>query len=145
MVFILCPSSTFVKMVRYDISMPRLRTPTVKPATKKNETVGRRIAFFRKRLGVTQQQLADFIGVSRNMIADYENNRVRIYDDMIKSLSAALNVSADELLGISASNAIKESALSLRIVKRMKAIQNLPAAEQKAVIKFIDMALQSKK
>ena len=106
--------------------------------------IGKRIAKFRKVRGLTQKELAAKIGISRTTIADYENSRNRVYDEMIIRLAIVLEVTTDQLLGYENKN-IKEINPSLRIMKRLQKIEQLPIAQQKAVLKTLDMALQNHK
>jgi transcriptional regulator with XRE-family HTH domain len=123
--------------------MPKLRNITTNFSVSPPDSLGKRIAAYRKRLGLTQETLAQAIGVSRNVIADYEKDRVRIYSKMIAQLAVALRVTTDDLLGVSEQTSHEDNVLSLRFVKRIQAIQKLPETEQKAIIKFIDIALKS--
>jgi len=66
----------------------------------KSETIGQRIAKIRKIKGISQQILADKIGINRYLVSDYELGRARIYDEMVKRFAIALKVSADYLLGL---------------------------------------------
>lgn len=51
---------------------------------------------------ITQQQLADRLGITKAMISAYENGiRLPSYDILVK-IAAIFNVSTDYLLGISA-------------------------------------------
>jgi len=123
--------------------MPKLRAPTRRSISETMPPLGMRIASFRKKRGFTQSQLAEIVGISRNVIADYENDRIRIYDEMIARLAVALKITTDELLGLKNQSAVEDDQLSLRFVKRVRAIQKLPESEQKAIIKILDLALKS--
>jgi DNA-binding XRE family transcriptional regulator len=56
------------------------------------------IAFWRKRRGLTQQQLADAIGVSQPYIALLENGQREAMGSVYARLATALRVRADDLL-----------------------------------------------
>lgn len=56
------------------------------------------IAFWRKRRGLTQQQLADAIGVSQPYIALLENGQREAMGSVYARLATALQVRADDLL-----------------------------------------------
>ena len=122
--------------------MPRKPKNKLPEINFSHEETGKRIASFRKLQGLTQKELAEKIGVSRTVITDYENCRIRIYDEMLVRLSKALNVSIDEILGINNNN-LKDKAPSLRIIKRVQRIENLPPSQQKAILKTLDLALSS--
>jgi transcriptional regulator with XRE-family HTH domain len=59
----------------------------------------------RKRLGITQEALAEATGIARITIANWENGRKKPSMDMIKPLSLALGITSDELLGIESKSA----------------------------------------
>ena len=65
-----------------------------------NETIGQRIAKIRKKRKISQQILADKIGIKRYLVSDYELGRARIYDEMVVRFAIALEVSTDYLLGL---------------------------------------------
>ena len=53
---------------------------------------------FRKNKKITQTQLADSIGVSRDTIARMESGRARVYLGMVKDIADALNVLLQDLI-----------------------------------------------
>jgi transcriptional regulator with XRE-family HTH domain len=63
------------------------------------ETIGQRIARLRNKKKLTQQELADKIGVQRYLIANYEQGRTRIYDEMLIRLAIELDCTVDYLVG----------------------------------------------
>jgi transcriptional regulator with XRE-family HTH domain len=134
---------THVKHYRYTLRMPRVPKQILPPLKLSSESVGQRIARIRKLRGLTQVQLAERIGIERTVIANYEKDRLRIYDEMLARIAIALSVSTDELLGLAASTPTKDEAASLRLVRRLRKIEQLPPAKQKAIIQTLDMALQS--
>jgi len=62
-------------------------------------------------------------------------------DEMIVRISLALGISSDELLGLS--NRALEEPTSLKIMRRIKNIEKLPPAKQRAILQTLDMALQN--
>jgi transcriptional regulator with XRE-family HTH domain len=106
-----------------------------------NETFGQRLARIRKAKGYTQVELAAKLGIIQVMVSDYERDKLRPYHEMIVRLSKALQISADELLGV---KPFKSSAsnLSLKLLRRMQKIDALPAAKQKVLLQNIDMFLK---
>ena len=123
--------------------MPRLSRNQLPPLNISLDTVGKRIAKLRKKLGLTQKELAEKIGIPRSMIADYECNRHRIYDEMIIRIAIALQVSTDELLGLKVNNKKDNNTPSLRLAKRINKISKLPEYEQKFILKTIDSLLKA--
>ena len=63
-----------------------------------NERVGQLIRHHRKRLNLTQHQLAKRIGLSRPSIANIERGQQNILVHQLYDLASALHVSADALL-----------------------------------------------
>ena len=56
------------------------------------------IIFLRKKKGLTQEEFAKSVGISRNMIASYEN-KVRLPKlDTLIAISNIYNISIDDLL-----------------------------------------------
>jgi transcriptional regulator with XRE-family HTH domain len=107
-----------------------------------DETIGQRIARFRKAQGFTQQQLADRIGIARTLVTDYETGRLRLNDEMIIRVSFALSVSADVLLGLSQSQGT-QTVPDLKVTKRLKEIESLPARQKKSLLLTIDNYLKA--
>ena len=130
----------FLKLTYILLLMPRIPKYKLKPLG--NElTIGQRIAQFRKQKGMTQVELARKIGIEQYLVADYELGRIRLYDEMVAQFAWALGVSADEILGIT--NRTTKSLPPLRIMKRVKKIEKLPPAKQKAILQTLDMVLDS--
>jgi len=64
------------------------------------EGLGEKIKYLRLEKGLTQPKLAEKVGVSPGMISIWENNINEPKASYIKSLSLALEVTSDYLLGI---------------------------------------------
>lgn len=73
-----------------------------------NKALGQRIGKLRAVNDETQQELSDAIGVSREIIAHWENGDRQIKADAIYKLAKHFNVTADYLLGISKNSSINE-------------------------------------
>lgn len=61
-------------------------------------STGSRIVFCRKEKGLSQQEFADIIGVSRGYIGDIERNRSDPSSNFLTLLASRLNISADWVL-----------------------------------------------
>ena len=107
-----------------------------------DETFGQRLARTRKEKGYTQVELSEKMNIVQVLISDYENDKLRPYHEMIARFARALDVSADELLGLKV-NKKKKNTPSLKIQKRMKKIEDLPTNQQKFVLKAIDSHLKT--
>ena len=77
------------------------RTKTVRSTrAQPTETFGARLAELRKAAGFTQVELAEAIGTSQRMVAYYESTEDYPLARLLRNLSRALGVTADELLGL---------------------------------------------
>ncbi|MBQ3355959.1 MAG: helix-turn-helix transcriptional regulator [Oscillospiraceae bacterium] len=62
-------------------------------------TLGDRIKYHRKRLGMTQEQLAERMGVSAQAVSKWENNQSCPDISVLPDLANVFGISVDELLG----------------------------------------------
>lgn len=69
------------------------------------EELSARLRKLRDKYGYTQQDVADRIGIGKSAYRSYENNDRRIPVDALTRVADLYNVSVDELLGNSRSNA----------------------------------------
>jgi transcriptional regulator with XRE-family HTH domain len=117
--------------------MPRKSKIKLPPLNLGKETLGQRIARLRKEKGYTQAELADRIGIIRELISNYERARIKPNYEMIIRLATALEVTTDLLLG---TKPLKNNGgqPNLKIQRRMKQIEALPPSQQKALLKTID-------
>ncbi len=111
-----------------------------RPPSKEATGFGKRIAAARQACGLTQQQLADRVGVSRKMIDYYERRAVNIQTEALKKLAEALRVSADELLGIETPKQKPGRRSKLR--QQIEQAERLPRGEQQFISKLLDSVLQ---
>ena len=116
---------------------------TSKPkAPRAKGTLGQRIARLRKERGYTQAELAEKMDTIQRLISDYERDKLRPHPAMIVRFASALQVTADELLGIKASK--KDGTVpKLRITQRLKKIEELPLSQQKFILKTVDSLIKA--
>ena len=63
------------------------------------------IKYYRKKLGLTQEELGNYVGVQKSAIAKYENGRIEnLKRSTIEKLSELFGILPSELLGISATS-----------------------------------------
>ena len=110
-----------------------------------NQSLGQRIAQLRKEQGLTQTELADKIGIIQALISDYERDRRRLHAEMIIRVAQALNVTADELLGMKRTTHDGSRKLSLKLTRRLNKIESLPPVQQKTLLQTIDTFLKAEK
>jgi transcriptional regulator with XRE-family HTH domain len=96
--------------------------------------MGARIAQARKERGLTQQALADALGVSQQTLAHYEVGRVGVGAPMLPRLAELLDLSFDEILtGQPTIRLPGKRGPASRLEQQLDAIARLPKAEQRAV------------
>lgn len=64
------------------------------------ETLGKRIVFHRKRLGLTQDALAELMGVTAQAVSKWENDQSWPDIGALPKLAEIFGISTDELLGV---------------------------------------------
>ncbi len=101
---------------------------------------GKRLAKLRKAAGYTQQQLADESGAARRMIAYYGPGTQHPPANMLVELAKALNVSADELLGI---RPVEMMPLSSRLERRIRQIERLGPKPRQQITQLIDTLVEA--
>jgi transcriptional regulator with XRE-family HTH domain len=105
---------------------------------------GNRLAVVRQGRGLTQAELGKAVGVSQRVIAYYETETEQPPGALLADLAKALKVTSDELLGLK-SIAEKQSPKRARLFKRLQKIEELPAADQRTVLKLVDALLQARR
>lgn len=104
------------------------------------ESMGQRIARLRKERGYTQVELAEKIGIIQALVSDYERDKLRPHAEMVARFARALDVSADELLGLKKTKA-NGAIQNRRLLRRLQKIELLPRRDQEALIRTIDAFL----
>ena len=118
---------------------PKVKLPPIHLCS--DERIGQRIARLRKERGYTQQELAEKIGIIRNLVTDYEKGQIRLYDEMVTRFAIALEVSTDGILGLKDIQHNKKP--SLKIMRRLKKIEELPPKDQKTALQNLDLVLHA--
>lgn len=122
--------------------MPDLRPATIEgiagmKARETDETFGKRLAETRQRRGLTQAELGKAVGVSQRVVAYYEGEGGQPPGALLADLSRVLKVTADELLGLKPVTE-KPTPKTARLLKRLRKIEELPAVDQRTVLKLLD-------
>jgi transcriptional regulator with XRE-family HTH domain len=103
------------------------------------KALGGRIAELRKSADMTQQQLAELLGISQQQIASYEVGRRRVPVSSLSSIARALAVSIEELVGDEARPGKRGPTPKLQ--QQLERITQLPKTQQKFVMQMIDTVL----
>jgi len=105
------------------------------------ESFGKRLTRLRKAIGLSQNDLARETGVSQRMIAHYEVNDGNPPLHVLHKLCQALEVTADQLLGMEKTR--KEPAKDNRLRRRIAEVEKLPVPQRKEVARYLDTFLKA--
>lgn len=103
------------------------------------KALGTRVAELRKEQGLSQQGLADQLGIPQQTYANYEVARARIPASMLPQLARLFGVGVDELLGLR--NGTGKRGPTPKFQKQLERIAQLPRAKQRVVIEMLDGVL----
>jgi transcriptional regulator with XRE-family HTH domain len=103
------------------------------------KTLGLRIAQGRKARSLTQQQLAEALGVAQQTLAHYEGGRLRLPASLLPVLAQTLQVPVESLLGQPRSTGKRGPASKLE--EQIERVAQLPRAKQRFVMDMLDAAL----
>jgi transcriptional regulator with XRE-family HTH domain len=103
------------------------------------EQLGGRIAQLRKEQGLTQQQLAQELEVTQQVVASYEIGRRRVPVSMLPALAKSLAVPIETLLG--AANGAAKRGPAPKLQRHIERISRLPPAKQRFVMEMIETVL----
>lgn len=92
-----------------------------------------RLITLRKERGLTQQQMADTIGIHVNSLKKYESGQAQPSLDVLKKIALALNVSTDFLLFEE-----HERDPSDELALQFEAVSQLPGEEQRIVKEVLE-------
>lgn len=115
--------------------MPRGRKPS-KPAP----YFGQRMTAFRLAKGLTQYQLAEALGMKRDLVAYYERSAQNPSLELVKKIADFFGVTVGEMLNDTAKNRSKPGPPS-KLEELTARLARLPANEQKVVMKMLEGAL----
>ena len=96
-------------------------------------SVAARLLTLRRQQGLTQQQMAERVGLHVNQIRRYEAGDAQPSLEALKKIALALNVSIDSLVFDDA-----ERGPSNELALQFEAVSQLPSAEQKVVKEVLD-------
>ncbi len=119
-------------------------TPSRTTVNSKDEqffkSLGARIAQARKDQGLTQQHVADQLGIAQQTLAHYESGRLRLPASMLPLLAQMLGLTVDELLGQEAKSKGKRGPTP-RLQQQIDRISQLPKTKQLFVMEMLEMVI----
>jgi transcriptional regulator with XRE-family HTH domain len=121
--------------------MPKVRKQPQQPSENRLVTIGKNLQSIRKRRGLTQKELGEKIGLTREAIAAYEAGRSQLIVTTLIDIAATLRVSMNEILGLERQAA--ETPISRRWAKRMEVIESLPESVKKHILRTLDDVIKA--
>ena len=103
------------------------------------KALGARVAQLRKEQGLSQQALADQIGIAQQTFAHYEVGRARMPVSLLPEFARIFGVAVDEILGMR--NGTGKRGPAPKFQKQIERIAQLPRAKQRLVIEMLDGVL----
>ena len=117
-----------------------------------NSDFGQRLMVIRKAHSMSQVQLAKAAKTTQRAISYYETGLGFPPAPLVARLAYALNISADELLGISPQprhtsqfEKLNSNPDSRRLWKRFQQMASLPEKDQRAVVRLINSLSEAKR
>lgn len=104
------------------------------------KALGTRITQLRKEQGLSQQSVADSLGVAQQTYAHYEVGRVRMPVSLLPEIAALFGVSTDELL-IGGKIGTGKRGPTPKLQQQIQRLSLLPKAKQKVVMEMLEGVL----
>jgi transcriptional regulator with XRE-family HTH domain len=103
------------------------------------KALGARVASARKARNLTQQQMADRLGIAQQTYAQYETGRARFPASMLPKLAQDLSMTLDELMGQERPRA--RPGPTPKLQQQFERISQLPRTTQQLLSKMLDGVL----
>ena len=125
----------------------RITQPAMNPDERPYfQALGQRIAKARAAADLTQQALADALGISQPQLASYEVGRRRVPVSILPRLARLVRLPIETLIGADDGSGAPAIAVQRRtrrgpvsrLEQQLDAITRLPRAEQKIVSRFLE-------
>jgi transcriptional regulator with XRE-family HTH domain len=105
------------------------------------KAMGLRIAQARKMKGLTQQQMADQLGIAQQTYAHYEVGDVRVPAFTLPVLGELLDMTPNELLGQENHSRKTKPGPPSKLELQIERLRQLPKTKQQLLIAMLDAAL----
>lgn len=103
------------------------------------KALGTRIAQLRHEQGLSQQALADQLGIAQQTFAHYEVGRARMPVSLLPELAKFFGVGVDDLLGLR--NGTGKRGPAPKFQQQIERLGQLPKAKQKVVMEMLEGVL----
>jgi len=121
--------------------MPKARKKPQQASDNRLIEIGKNLQSIRKRRGLTQKELGDKIGLTRESISSYEAGRSLLLVTTLLDMASILKVKVNEILGIE--HQTTEITISRRWAKRMDIIESLPESIKKHILRTLDDVIKA--
>lgn len=109
---------------------------TGRPPKYERPPLGKRIVALREHAGLSQQQLADMLGVNQQMVAYWERRAVTLRPEQLAALAEAFKAPLDDLLG-KPRRKTRGPGPTGKMRKLFEAASKLPRRQQEKIIDFV--------
>jgi transcriptional regulator with XRE-family HTH domain len=106
------------------------------------KALGGNLTLLRKRVGLTQVQVAELLGYSQAQIASFESGRRRIPVSALPELAKAYGVSLEELIGDAEIETPRKRGPSSKLTHQIERLSRLPRAQQRVISDLLEGYLQ---
>jgi len=128
-------------MSLYTESMPKARKKPRQAPDKRPVEIGKNLQSIRKRRGLTQKELGEKIGLTREAVASYEAGRSQLMVTTLLDITAVLHTAINDILGLDRQTA--KSTITIRWAKRMDIIESLPESVKKHILRTLDDVIKA--
>lgn len=111
---------------------------TGRPAKTERAPFGQHLHALREQAGLSQQQLADRLGLSQRAYAHWERNPVALRPDQLVKLAAALKVSVEELLRSENGQKRRGTGPTGKMRQLFEAASRLPRGQQQKIASLLE-------
>ncbi len=116
-----------------------------RPPSKEAPLFGQRLAAVRRSQGLTQKELAERLGVTREMIDYYERRAPNPALDFIERAAKAMDVSVAQLLGSQPHTMRAKPGPVSQLERRIEQVKLLPHKKQQLIVEFLDAIISTEK
>ena len=107
--------------------------------------LGKRIQGFRKENGMSQNELAKKINISKAQMSRYEVKGVQPPADVLNKIADVLNTSVDYLINGNTDEKAKATLKNALVIQKFKEIDTLPEKEQSILLNVISAYIRDYK
>jgi len=109
---------------------------TGRPAKKPRTSFGNRLAAIRKEKGISQNELAQAMGITQCAVAHWERRSISLTPEQIVRLVQVLDVTYDQLFG--KNKPLHKTGYSGKMRKMFEIASKLPRRQQDKIVDFVE-------